>query len=83
MLDSFRDTFRLPDLKRRILFTLAALFVYRLGATCPLPEWMQQPSEGCLIRDPFLDSLIFLLAEHSAVSVYSRWVLRPTSTPAS
>ena len=34
---SFRDTFRLPDLKRRILFTLAALFVYRLGAHVPTP----------------------------------------------
>lgn len=37
MLDSFRDTFRLPDLKRRILFTLAALFIYRLGAHVPTP----------------------------------------------
>lgn len=37
MLDSFRDAFRLPDLKRRILFTLAALFVYRLGAHVPTP----------------------------------------------
>ncbi len=37
MLDSFRDTFRLPDLKRRILFTLAALFVYRLGSHLPTP----------------------------------------------
>ncbi|MDO5563513.1 MAG: preprotein translocase subunit SecY [Synergistaceae bacterium] len=37
MLESFRDTFRLPDLKRRILFTLAALFIYRLGAHIPTP----------------------------------------------
>lgn len=37
MIDSFRDAFRLPDLKRRILFTLAALFVYRLGAHVPTP----------------------------------------------
>lgn len=37
MFDSFRDTFRLPDLKRRILFTLTALFVYRLGAHVPTP----------------------------------------------
>ena len=37
MLDSFRDSFRLPDLKRRILFTLAALFFYRLGAHIPTP----------------------------------------------
>ncbi len=37
MLDSFRDSFRLPDLKRRIIFTLAALFIYRLGAHVPTP----------------------------------------------
>ena len=37
MIDSFRDAFRLPDLKRRILFTLAALFIYRLGAHVPTP----------------------------------------------
>ncbi len=37
MLDSFRDAFRLPDLKRRILFTIAALFIYRLGSHVPTP----------------------------------------------
>ena len=37
LLDSFRDSFRMPDLKRRILFTLAALFIYRLGAHIPTP----------------------------------------------
>lgn len=37
MIDSFRDAFRLPDLKRRILFTVAALFIYRLGAHVPTP----------------------------------------------
>jgi preprotein translocase subunit SecY len=37
VIDSFRDAFRLPDLKRRLLFTIAALFVYRLGAHVPTP----------------------------------------------
>ncbi|PIE54713.1 MAG: preprotein translocase subunit SecY [Dethiosulfovibrio peptidovorans] len=37
MLDSFRDAFRLPDLKRRILFTMGMLFVFRLGAHIPTP----------------------------------------------
>ncbi|EHM09759.1 preprotein translocase, SecY subunit [Thermanaerovibrio velox DSM 12556] len=37
MIDSFRDAFRLPDLKNRFLFVLAALFVYRLGAHIPTP----------------------------------------------
>ncbi|MBQ0055594.1 MAG: preprotein translocase subunit SecY [Synergistaceae bacterium] len=37
MLDSLKDAFRLPDLKRRFLFVLGALFVYRLGALIPTP----------------------------------------------
>nr|WP_255700539.1 preprotein translocase subunit SecY [Dethiosulfovibrio faecalis] len=36
-MDSFRDAFRLPDLKRRILFTMGMLFVFRLGAHIPTP----------------------------------------------
>ncbi len=37
MLDSVRNAMRLPDLKRRILFTLGVLFVFRLGAHIPTP----------------------------------------------
>jgi preprotein translocase subunit SecY len=37
VIDGFRDAFHLPDLKRRILFVIAALFVYRLGAHIPTP----------------------------------------------
>ena len=37
MIDAFRDAFRLPDLKRRILFVIGALFIFRLGAHIPTP----------------------------------------------
>lgn len=37
MLDSFKDAFRLPDLKRRILFSLGVLLIFRLGAHVPTP----------------------------------------------
>ena len=37
MADTFRDVFKLPELKRRILFTLGMLFVFRLGAQIPVP----------------------------------------------
>lgn len=37
MVDEFRNAFRLPDLKRRILFVIGALFVFRLGAHIPTP----------------------------------------------
>ncbi|MBQ9564483.1 MAG: preprotein translocase subunit SecY [Synergistaceae bacterium] len=37
MFGSFGDAFKLPDLKRRILFTLGILFIFRLGAYIPTP----------------------------------------------
>ena len=37
MLKSFADIFKIPELKKRVLFTLAVIAVYRLGAAIPIP----------------------------------------------
>ncbi len=37
MLDKFRNIFQVPELKRRIFFTLAMFVVYRLGEHVPTP----------------------------------------------
>ena len=37
MLDSIRNIFSIPDLRKRVLFTLALLAVYRIGAQIPNP----------------------------------------------
>ena len=37
MLRAFRDAFRIPDLQRKIVFTLLLLAVYRLGNAIPTP----------------------------------------------
>src|SRR5579862_4810890 len=37
MLEKFSNIFRIPDLRKRIFFTLAMLAVYRLGAHIPTP----------------------------------------------
>jgi preprotein translocase subunit SecY len=37
MLENFLNIFRIPDLRKRVLFTLAILAVYRLGAHIPTP----------------------------------------------
>src|SRR5881296_65237 len=37
MLESFQNIFRIPELKRRVLFTIALLCVYRLGGHVPTP----------------------------------------------
>src|SRR5687767_7046345 len=46
MLEKIKNVFSIPDLRRRILFTLGLLAVYRLGAYIPTPgintELLQQ-----------------------------------------
>ena len=37
MLSAFRNAFKIPDLRKKILFTLAIIAVYRLGSHIPLP----------------------------------------------
>lgn len=37
MIDSFRNIFAIPDLRKRLLFTFALLAVYRLGCQIPTP----------------------------------------------
>ncbi len=37
MFEPIKNLFRIPDLKRRILFTLFVLFIYRLGVHIPAP----------------------------------------------
>ena len=37
VLSIYRHMFAIPDLRRKILFTLAMFAIYRLGATIPVP----------------------------------------------
>src|SRR5579872_3061074 len=37
MFEKFANIFRVPDLRKRVLFTLAMLAVYRLGSHIPTP----------------------------------------------
>jgi preprotein translocase subunit SecY len=37
MFDKFANIFRIPDLRKRILFTLGLLAVYRVGGHIPIP----------------------------------------------
>jgi preprotein translocase subunit SecY len=37
MFEKFANIFRIPDLRKRVLFTLGLLAVYRLGAYIPTP----------------------------------------------
>ena len=37
MLSAFLSAFRTPDLRKKLLFTVGIIAVYRLGATLPSP----------------------------------------------
>jgi len=37
MIEKFLNIFRIPDLRKRVLFTLGILAVYRLGSHIPTP----------------------------------------------
>ena len=37
MLKTFRDAWRIPEIRKKILFTLFMLFIYRVGSAIPVP----------------------------------------------
>lgn len=37
MVSTLKDAWKIPDLRRKIIFTLAMLFIYRLGSFIPVP----------------------------------------------
>ncbi|MFC4604701.1 preprotein translocase subunit SecY [Rhodococcus kronopolitis] len=48
MLSAFVSAFRTPDLRRKILFTLGLIALYRLGATLPSPGVNYQNVSQCI-----------------------------------
>ena len=48
MLSAFRSALTTPDLRRKILFTLGIVAVYRLGATIPSPGVSYPLVQQCL-----------------------------------
>jgi preprotein translocase subunit SecY len=48
VLRAFASAFRTPDLRRKLLFTLAMLMLYRLGASVPTPNTDTHAINGCI-----------------------------------
>ncbi|WP_372339078.1 preprotein translocase subunit SecY, partial [Actinoplanes sp. RD1] len=48
MLSAFSSAFRTPDLRKKLLFTVAIIAVYRLGATLPSPGVSYTNVQNCL-----------------------------------
>jgi preprotein translocase subunit SecY len=45
---AFASAFRTPDLRKKLLFTLAMLALYRLGASVPTPDTNTKAINGCI-----------------------------------
>ena len=58
MIGTFQNVFKIPELRKRILFTLAILIVYRIGCHIPTPgvnpqvllRWFEQAGQGSLFN---------------------------------
>ena len=48
MLSAFTSAFRTPDLRKKLLFTVAIIALYRLGATIPSPGVSYTHVQACL-----------------------------------
>ena len=48
MLSAFSSAFRTPDLRKKLLFTVAIVAVYRLGATLPSPGVSYTNVQNCI-----------------------------------
>jgi preprotein translocase subunit SecY len=48
VLSAFASAFRTPDLRKKLLFTLAMLALYRLGASIPTPNTNTQGINNCI-----------------------------------
>jgi preprotein translocase subunit SecY len=48
VLTAFASAFRTPDLRKKLLFTLAMIFLYRLGAAVPTPNTNSKAISACI-----------------------------------
>ena len=48
MLSAFLSAFRTPDLRKKLLFTVGIIAIYRLGATLPSPGVSYGNVQKCL-----------------------------------
>jgi preprotein translocase subunit SecY len=67
MVSAFLNTVKIPELRRRILFTLAIVVIVRLGAAITTPGVNQ-----AVIQEGFHTSLLFSICSAAARSKIAR-----------
>ena len=51
MLSAFTNSLKIPELRQKIFFTLALLFIARVGANIPLPGMNTAPIQEFLLSN--------------------------------
>ena len=69
MIEALFNVFRIPDLRNRVLFTLAMLCVYRIGFWIPIPGVNQQALADLFQQDSGGDNALGRIAQF--ISVFS------------
>ncbi|MEA3485201.1 MAG: hypothetical protein U9R03_00645 [Candidatus Aerophobetes bacterium] len=67
MWENFQNIFRIPEVRRRILFTLAMFVVFRLGSFIPIPG---------VNMDALARSTIFQMGAFGLMNVFAGGALR-------
>ncbi len=64
MLSAFAQAFRTPDLRRKLLFTLGIITIFRLGSFIPTPGVSYEAIQICIdqVQDDSIYSLINLFS---------------------
>ena len=89
LLAAFVNAFKVPDLRKKILFTLLIMAVYRLGSHIPTPgidvEAAQQfasQAQGGVFSTPYMDLTgAFIVKDHRREEFSSRAALRRLQAP--
>lgn len=70
MFQTLRNAWKIPDLKRRILFTIAMLVVFRVGAFIPVPGINIAVIKDIVQKGGLLGFFDVVSGEPSATSLY-------------
>ena len=83
MLETFRNAWKVEDLRKKIIYTLIMLLIYRVGSVIPTPGVNVDYIAQQVNNISMLGMLDFINGQNFSNFTILRWVFRPTSPPRS
>ena len=82
MVESIRKMWKIPELRKKVLYTFLMLVLYRLVSVIPAPGVDISRVNTEMANLPLLDLVNMMTGNSFSQMTIWRWVLHPTSTPA-